>query len=33
MVDYLLDFGVRDGALFLERVDSAAVFDCVEERG
>jgi hypothetical protein len=30
MVDYLLDFGVGDGALFLERVDGAAVFDGLE---
>ena len=33
MVDYLLDLGVGDGALFLERVDSAAVFDRLEEGG
>jgi hypothetical protein len=33
MVDYFLDFGVGDGAFFLERVDSAAVFDRLEEGG
>ena len=33
MVDYLLDFGVGDGALFLERVDRAAVFNSLEEGG